>query len=101
MRFATEHGHYELNAFPGSNQIVVATHSFIDPRHRGQGYGGVQAREKLETATELGYDYMLAAIIEGNEPQLRIADRLKYEWLAQFENSVTGNRVNLFGKALR
>lgn len=98
MRFGTEFGHYELNAFPGSNQIVVATHTFIKPEYRGQGKGTEQALDKLEKVVELGYDYMLAAIVASNEPQQKIAKKLGYECLANFHNSVTGNIVQLFGK---
>lgn len=100
MRFSTEHGHYELQPFPGSNQIVCSTHSFIKAEHRGKGLGTDQAWQKITAAEELGYDFLLATIVLDNLPQLKIATKLEYRYLTSFKNSVTGNSVGIFGREL-
>ena len=64
MRFANEFGFYELNPFPGSNQIVVSNHAFIYGPWRGQGKGIQQHKERLAKAKELGYTIPRKEIFE-------------------------------------
>jgi hypothetical protein len=57
MRYADERGtgFYELNPFPGCNQIVVSNHAFIYPAYRnggwdGKKYGQLQHKERLRNS---------------------------------------------------
>ena len=51
-------GHYELNHFPGCNQIVVSNHSCIYEEYRGNKLGQKLSEEKIARAKEEGFDYM-------------------------------------------
>ena len=93
-------GHYELNPFPGCNQIVVSNHSCIYPMYRGQGLGTKLAREKMRVAVDQGFDYMIATVVSSNVAQLRIMEKNGWKLLDTFFNRESGNEVNIFGRRL-
>ena len=96
MRFATDYGFYELNPFPGSNQIVVKNHALI--YEKGQGHGKTQHRESNEKAEELGYDYMLCTGREDNLPQISILKAHGWNFFDSFMSSETGHVVQIYGR---
>ena len=100
MRFSDKYGFYELNPFPGSNQIVVSNHAFIYPEHRGQGRGKQQHLERLHKAREFGYDYILCTVNEKNDIEIHILR--KYNWVKMtfFWSRETDHGVLLFGRNL-
>lgn len=98
MRFSHPYGFYELNPFPGSNQIVVSNHAFIYPQFRNNGYGKQAAEERIEKARDLGFDYMLCTVRADNPAQLKIIRGLGWKELDRFTSTETGNEIILFGK---
>ena len=102
MRFSDEFGFYELNPFPGCNQIVVSNHAFIYPEYRGKGYGQVQHEARLEKARELGYDLILCTVNSKNLAEIHILR--KYGWVehhdSRFVNSETSNTIQVWAKRL-
>ncbi len=93
-------GHYELNNFPGCNQIVVSNHSCIYPLLRGNGLGQKLSEEKIATAREEGFDYMIATVVSTNTAQLKIMEKNGWTLLDTFFNRESGNEVNIFGRRL-
>jgi L-amino acid N-acyltransferase YncA len=93
-------GHYELNPFPGCNQMVVSNHSCIYSEYRGQGLGQILAEEKISTAKEEGFDYMIATVVSTNTAQLKIMEKNGWKLLDTFFNRESGNEVNIFGRRL-
>ena len=93
-------GHYELNHFPGCNQIVISNHSCIYPEHRGFGHGSELAKEKIYTAEQEGFDYMIATVVSTNTAQLAIMEKNNWTRLDSFFNRESGNEVFIFGRRL-
>lgn len=93
-------GHYELNNFPGCNQMVVSNHSCIYQDYRGMGLGKRLAEEKILVAKSEGYDYMIATVVSTNERQLKIMANNGWKLLDTFFNRESGNEVNIFGRRL-
>lgn len=94
-------GHYELNPFPGSNQIVVSSHAFIKKEYRGNGHGRQAALDRIVKARELDYDYMLCTVRADNEPQLKIIRSIAgWDQLDNFTSKVSDVEVFLFGISL-
>ena len=93
-------GHYEINNFPGCNQLAVFNHSCIYPEHRGRGLGKLLSIEKIKTAEEEGYDYAIATVVSTNERQLAIMEQNGWKLLDTFFNRESGNEVNIFGRRL-
>lgn len=100
MRYANTYGFYELNPFPGCNQIVVSNHAFIYPEHRGHGHGKRQHTERLAMAKWLGYDLMLCTVRADNEAELHIL-RIN-NWIVErdFISKETGHKVQLWSRNL-
>jgi len=96
MRFISKYGFYELNPFPGSNQIVVKNHALI--YEKGVGYGKVQHVKSNEKAASLGYDYMLCTVREDNIPQIKILEACGWHFFDSFKSSETGNVVQIWGR---
>lgn len=100
MRFADENGFFELNPFPGCNQLVISNHALIYPDKRGQGLGKQQVETRIETATELGYDYLICTIKGSNEVQLRNVALAGYQILDHFFSTETGSMIFILGRKL-
>lgn len=100
MRFANEYGYCELNDFPGCSQIVVSNHAFVYPKHRGKGHGRHNHRLRLQRATDLGYDLIIATIRVGNEAEESIVKTEGWQEVFRFINSNTGNTVGIWVKQL-
>lgn len=93
-------GYYELNHFPGCNQLVVSNHSCVFPENRGKGMGQELSEEKISVAKELGFDYMIATVVGSNERQLKIMKNNGWTQLDSFFNRESGNQVFIFGRRL-
>ncbi len=93
-------GHYELNNFPGCNQIVISNHSCVYPEYRGNGFGLELAKDKISRATEEGFDYMIATVVSTNTAQLKIMKKNGWKLLDTFSNRESGNEVHIFGRSL-
>ena len=100
MRYASKYGFWELNPFPGCNQIVVSNHSFIYPQYRGVGIGSEEHKDRLKTIQGLGYDYVVCSVTEDNAAQKAILAKNGWKPLDEFFNTETGRRVCLFGKTI-
>ena len=100
MRYGTEYGFYELNPFPGCNQIVVSNHSWIGHKHRGKGIGTHEHQSRLEEIQRLGYDYAICTCKLENAPQQRILEKHGWKLLDSFENRETENKVLIYGKKM-
>lgn len=90
-------GFYELNPFPGCNQLVVSNHSWLSPKHRGKGLGTKIHIQRLAQIRILGYDYALCTVRADNAPQVRILEKCGWKLLDAFTNRETGNVVKLYG----
>lgn len=93
-------GFYELNPLPGSNQCVVSNHAWLAPHVRGQGWGELAHKERLDKAKELGYDYIVCTVVATNVGQLRILDKNGWTLLSSFTSRETGHLIRLFGRPL-
>lgn len=101
MRYADDiGGFYELNPFPGCNQIVVSNHSWIPPEQRGKGNGTDIHDARLTKIRELGYDYALCTVRSVNLPQLLILKKAGWKHLDTFDNKETGHTICLYGKIM-
>mgnify|MGYP003394400792 CR=1 FL=1 len=100
MRFANRYGWYELNPFPGCNQIAVSNHAFIYPRYRGLGHGKQQHLERLQNAKDQGYNYIICTVNSANSEELAILNKNGWQQLDSFVNIETTNNIQIFGKSL-
>lgn len=102
MRYSDEDGgFFELNPFPGCNQIVVSNHSWIPPEKRGKGAGTSTHFKRLNLMRKLGYDYAICTVKSDNIPQIKILERAGWKRLDGFLNRETKNNVIIFGKGLQ
>jgi L-amino acid N-acyltransferase YncA len=93
-------GYYELNPFPGCNQLVVSNHATIFKAFRNKGYGARAALHRINMAESLGYDAMIATVKDSNTPQKIIMDRMGWSNVFSFENSETDNLIHVYMKNL-
>lgn len=100
MRFTSRGGFYELNPFPGSNQIIVSNHAFIEKEMRGEGYGKLQHTKRIEKAIELGYDYILCTVREDNEVEKHILRKNGWTFHDHFTSRKSEHVVEIWGRLL-
>lgn len=101
MRYATDHGFFELDSFPGNPALVIARSACIRPEARGNGHGKQQAALMKAEAQRLGYTYIIRTVRADNEPQRAICTAVfDAKELATFVNPMTGNTTALLGSPL-
>lgn len=100
MRFADEYGFYELNPFPGCNQIAVSNHAHIFPDYRGEGKGQLQHRQRLQKAKELGYNLLVCTVKSDNKIEKHILEKYGWEKNTSFFNTETENQIEMWTKVL-
>lgn len=100
MRYSNSVGFYELNSFPGCNQIVISNHAFIYSQFRGQGIGQEQHKERLNTASAAGYNYVMCTVKADNDVERHILRKHGWKFLDQFHNMESGSLVEIWGQAL-
>lgn len=86
-------GFYELNPFPGCNQMVVSNHAYIIEEERNKGYGKAAHAKRVAEAKRLGYDCMICTVKGGNDAQDTILIWFGWTKVFSFVNKETGNRV--------
>jgi len=100
MRYETQSGgFYELNPFPGCNQIVVSNHAFLPKDMRERGRGSREHSDRLEKIESLGYDYAVCTVKSDNLAQIKILEKNLWKHLDTFYNRETENTIHLFGRS--
>lgn len=100
MRFFDWTGHYELESFPGCNNLVVSTHTFIKPELRGKGLGLRQHGQRLKQAEDMGYGYIICTVKANNDAEKHILEKAGWKKLDSFTNKETGNNLEIWGRSL-
>lgn len=101
MRFwMPDVGFYELNPFPGCNQLVVSNHAYITPEWRGKGYGKEQHEQRLKNAKDMGYDCIVCTVHSSNDKEKTILSANGWKTVHAFKNRETGHQVEIWVKNL-
>ena len=100
MRFSDAYGFYELNPFPGCNQLIVSNHAVIYQDQRGKGYGQHQHIKRLEQIKLLGFDYVICTVNTNNAGEKHILKKFGWKMLDDFHNKETGNLVEIWGRKI-
>jgi hypothetical protein len=100
MRIADKYGFYELNPFPGSNQVVVSNHALIYAEHRGKCKGLIQHGERIAKAYDLGYDLIVCTVRADNDVEKHILAKFGWRYGARFHSRETGHLVELWTREL-
>ncbi len=100
MRYSNTFGFFELNPFPGCNQIAVSNHAFVHKALRGKGIGKTEHQKRLDLIKTLGYDYSMCTVKETNIPQIKILEGAGWKHLDTFLSTETENTIRIYGKVI-
>jgi len=89
-----------LSPMAGCNGVCIARRVIIVPEFRGKGYGSIFCNLRGILAFQLGYSAIICTVVKGNIPQEKILAKNGYKNVGLFNNSKTGNEINVFFKAL-
>jgi GNAT superfamily N-acetyltransferase len=89
---------WEIEPMSGCNGIAIFKKVEIMEEYRGKGLGTQFLNLRETLAKDFGYSSLLCTIVDTNEPQKKIMDKLGWKLLNQFTNSHTSNNVLLYGK---
>lgn len=103
-KFGTQYdvakGFYEINSFPGCNQLAVSNHVFLEKEYRGKGFGQ-QFQESREHHTKLlGYDAVICTVKADNFPEIKLLEKNDWKKIWEFYNRETENIILIFAKNL-
>ncbi|MEF8755981.1 MAG: hypothetical protein V5B60_18945 [Accumulibacter sp.] len=100
MRFTTQYGAYEIESFPSQPQVAICHGFFVHHEIRGQGFGHQIKAHQSDALVELKYDFAICTVAASNEAQKCVLRKAGWVWLAEFENSKTGEMTELWGYEL-
>jgi len=101
MRFALpQKGAHEIESFPSQPQVAICHGFFVPVGDRNQGFAHVLKRHQTDTLERLGYDFAICTVAAGNIAQKRVLTQANWIRLAEFDNSKTGERTELWGYEL-
>lgn len=101
MRFANEFGVCEITTLPGSPQVAVSHGVFIYGEFRGTGKGTINHILRLKRLKNMGYNYVICTVRDGNAPQEHTMESHGWTKLAGFKSSATDHNVSIYGKEIR
>lgn len=93
-----EIGSYELTPMAGCARVAISHGLKINPEHRGKGHGWRAMSERIDTAKQLGFEVLIATVVNGNLPEEKILRKFGWKEVTTFDNLKSGNNVNLWVK---
>ena len=101
MRISEKMQAFELDSLPGCSQVAVSHGMFIRSEYRGEGNAKECMAYRLDTAIDLGYDYVICTVDMDNTPQVKTLNSTGWTCLDTFVSERTGHAVALYGKHLK
>lgn len=91
-----EIGQYCLTEMAGCPRVVISHGLRIDEPYRNRGNGSRAMEDRINNAKMMGYEVMLATVVDGNVPEEKILRRYGWKEVTVFDNQRTGNTVKLW-----
>ena len=96
-RYAQPFGAFHLDTLPNQPQVAHC-HSFhVRADQRGKGLGHTLKRLQMQALADGQFDYATCTVDAGNAAQISVLTRSGWGLLAEFSNSRTGGKTQLWG----
>lgn len=93
-------GFYEINSFPGCNQLAVSNNVFLEKEYRGKGFGQNFQEDREQHLKYLGYDAVICTVKAGNAAEIHLLEKNGWKPIFSFFNRETENNIIIYAKKL-
>jgi GNAT superfamily N-acetyltransferase len=91
---------WSLDPMPGCPRVGISHGFQVYPERRGTGWASISMKERLKKAKELGFQMLLATVVEGNLPEEFVLRHHGWQQFGYLFNPVTQNTVYCWKKDL-
>lgn len=96
-RFSNNAGAFHIEPAPSQPQMAHCHGFFVRYGMRGRGHGHVLKELQMQMLKRLGYDFATCTVDAGNAAQITILQQSGWRMLAEFANSKSGGKTQLWG----
>ena len=96
-RFPSIHGSYSIDQMPAQSQLALCHSFFVPVTLRGNGFGHRLKTAQMKTLVDQRYDYAICTVDSGNLAQKSVLASAGWQHIADFPNSKTGGRTEIWG----
>lgn len=97
MRFSTRYGRFSISNAPGHPQMANCYGFFVPAKLRGQGMENALLAQQEKYLVGIGFDYAVCTVRSDNTAQRQVLQTAGWRMLASFNDSKSGNSVELWG----
>lgn len=91
---------FRIESFNGCSGIAIIRDVFLKEEHRGYGLAIQFLNLQEQVAKDFGYSAMMCSVVLGNHPQQKTLHKNAWEYIKEFDNKRSGNRVRLYYKKI-
>lgn len=96
-RFANNAGAFHIDPVPSQPQMAHCHGFFVKHDMRGRGHGLALKAQQMKILRNLGYDFATCTVDGSNAAQIAILQKSGWRLLAEFANSKSGGKTQLWG----
>ncbi len=96
-RFSNNAGAFHIDPVPSQTQIAHCHGFFVKHNMRRRGHGSILKELQMQVLKRLGYDFATCTVDSENKAQITILQQAGWRLLAEFANSKSGGKTQLWG----
>lgn len=96
-RFSNNAGAFHIDPVPSQPQMAHCHGFFVKHNMRRRGHGGILKELQMQTLKRLGYNFATCSVDAQNQAQIKILHQAGWRLLAEFANSKSGGKTQLWG----
>lgn len=96
-RFSNNSGAFHIDPVPSQPQMAHCHGFFVKHNMRRRGHGSILKELQMQVLKRLGYDFATCTVDSENQAQITILQQAGWRMLAEFANSKSGGKTQLWG----
>lgn len=97
MRHSSVYGTFCIDAMPGQPQVGLCHGFFVPVKNRGKGFANKLKHQQAQALKADNFDFGLCTVDAPNAVQQHVLEKAGWSCLAEFSNSRTGGRTQVWG----
>lgn len=96
-RHTTFAGTFQVDSMPQQPQLALCHGFFVPLRQRGRKFAHQLKKQQMQFLDGENFDYALCTVDGANAAQLAVLTKAGWQQLAEFANTRTGGRTQIWG----
>ena len=97
MRHTTVFGTFAIEPMPGQPQVGLCHGFFVPIKQRGRGFAHKLKKQQIQFLHAENFDFGICTVDGANTAQQHVLTKAGWSKLAEFDNSRTGGKTQIWG----